>query len=75
MSFSAATSRCWSLAIRACKLYVPRAALMYERLDIQRMLLSMKNLAPRSDCSNQNMARCCSTAFIENYFKQRVLWR
>jgi succinoglycan biosynthesis protein ExoL len=65
------------LASRARKLYAPRAALVYECLDIHRMLLSdgalgaaLRLLESRL-WQNVGLLVTSSPAFIENYFKQR----
>jgi succinoglycan biosynthesis protein ExoL len=65
------------LASRARKLYAPRAALVYECLDIHRMLLSggavgaaLRLLESRL-WQNVDLLLTSSPAFIENYFKQR----
>jgi succinoglycan biosynthesis protein ExoL len=65
------------LANRARKLYAPRAALVYECLDIHRMLLSdgaigatIRLLESRL-WQNVDLLLTSSPAFIENYFKQR----
>ncbi len=66
-----------ALASRARKLYAPRAALVYECLDIHRTLLSdgavgaaLRLLESRL-WQNVGLLLTSSPAFIENYFKQR----
>jgi succinoglycan biosynthesis protein ExoL len=65
------------LASRARKLHAPQAALVYECLDIHRMLLSdgaigaaLRLLESRL-WQNVDLLLTSSPAFIENYFKQR----
>jgi succinoglycan biosynthesis protein ExoL len=65
------------LASRARKLFTPRAALVYECLDIHRMLLSngafgaaLRLLETRL-WQNVGLLLTSSPAFVENYFKQR----
>jgi succinoglycan biosynthesis protein ExoL len=65
------------LASRARKLYAPRAALVYECLDIHRMLLSggaigaaLRSLESRL-WQNVDLLLTSSPAFTEKYFRQR----
>jgi hypothetical protein len=65
------------LASRASKLYAPHAALVYECLDIHRILLSDGTLGTALRLLESRLWRnvglllTSSPAFIENYFKRR----